>query len=549
MHLAFLTAIPIPAASPRLSPALTATRPTRLVVATTQSSQPQPPSLKPIIPTPHPISSGFNEDDTCAPEDIVLTHATADFDSLAAAVALAKLRGPHCRVVLPAGAHPSVRRYLSLHKSFFPIVDAKVVDPTRIRWLGVVDTTSPTRLGNASEWLSLAEHVVVLDHHDHGHPMKTPVTPPQDLAAVVTGALDVIVEPVGAATTLAVERLMARPDLELTRAEATLFALAIHTDTGSLTYESTTPRDAHALAWLMSCGACQRSVSQFSRLYLDGTQQRLLTNVLDGLTVRNIHGHSLAVAVLQTDNFVPGMSVVAQTALDLAGLDALLLAVVTPGRKVRRQGEGGAKANEGRETVHLALIGRARARVDGVHFGEVFGALGGGGHAKAASASVRVAVEDVDAVVDEVFEQVTEQLPPAVLAKDFMSREVVCVTPGQTMEEAKGVLFESGHTGLAVVQSAVVQSEDGKELIGVISRQDVALAERRGKLQTPVSGWVSRKVLSVEPNTPLHVVEATLVDNDVGRLPVVHDGKVVGIVTRSDVLLQRRLGSPEVKLI
>ena len=45
--------------------------------------------------------------------------------------------------------------------------------------------------------------------------------------------------------------------LELSDLEATLLALGVHADTGSLTYDSAGPRDGKALAWLMECGASQ----------------------------------------------------------------------------------------------------------------------------------------------------------------------------------------------------------------------------------------------------------------------------------------------------
>ena len=55
---------------------------------------------------------------------------------------------------------------------------------------------------------------------------------------------------VGANTTLLLERLIVA-DYAPTPVEATLFALGIHEDTGSLTYPSTTHRDARCLAWLL----------------------------------------------------------------------------------------------------------------------------------------------------------------------------------------------------------------------------------------------------------------------------------------------------------
>ena len=51
-----------------------------------------------------------------------------------------------------------------------------------------------------------------------------------------------------------------------------------------------------------------------------------------------------------------------------------------------------------------------------------------------------------------------------------------------------------------------------------------------------VRDWMSPNLLTVEPKTSLHDAHALMKEKDVRRLPVVDDGKLVGIVTLSDVL-------------
>jgi hypothetical protein len=154
--------------------------------------------------------------------DIVLCHSTADFDSLAAAVGLAKLRGPDTIVVVPGGEAPSLNRFLTLHRQLYRISDTKPIDPRRLRWVGVVDTCRRERLGVASEWPAMADTVLVYDHH---------MGRECDVEARPGGTTRVIVEPVGAVATLICEELRASGK-DMTPAEATLLALAIHSDTG-----------------------------------------------------------------------------------------------------------------------------------------------------------------------------------------------------------------------------------------------------------------------------------------------------------------------------
>lgn len=472
--------------------------------------------------------------------DLCVCHATADFDTLAAAVGLAKLRGNGTRVVIPAGEHEAVQRYLALHRGLFPLIDLKAVDPRRLRWVGVVDTHSRKRLGPAAAFVDAAEHVEIIDHHFSAH----------DDCDII-GQLSC--ENVGAVSTIIVERLMAREhDLVVTPAEATLLAIAIHTDTGNLTYENTTPRDAAALSWCLSRGACQRSIAQFARQYLTPNQQRLLSLALDAMEIETVDGVTVASVIMESDAFVKGMAGVTQAAMELSNVDVLVLAMMCPAsRKVRRAAEKSRKAGEIDQTAgplseddvnmgkQVSLIGRARSRVEGINFSSAFSPLGGGGHAKAGSASVKVqdAVE-VEQIMRDIVEIVKEQLPDPLLVKDFMSRNVASVSLSDTMSTARDALFSLGHTGLAVV----VDSDDNEQqLAGVVSRQDIALAERRGLLDTPVKGWIARSPICASEDTPLHEAEAMLADNKIGRLPVVRDGKVIGIVTRSDILVQRRL--------
>jgi tRNA nucleotidyltransferase (CCA-adding enzyme) len=77
---------------------------------------------------------------------------------------------------------------------------------------------------------------------------------------------------------------------------------------------------------------------------------------------------------------------------------------------------------------------------------------------------------------------------------------------------------------------------DGGRLVGIVSRRDVAAAEKQGKLDRPVSGRMSRDVAVVAPEAPIEDALARMEARDVGRLPVVAEGRVLGIVTRTDVL-------------
>lgn len=466
--------------------------------------------------------------------DIVITHSSADFDSLAAAVGLAKLRGPHTLVVCPGGESPSLRRFLALHRQLYQITDAKAVDPHRLRWVGVVDTVRKDRLGIAADWPALAEEVVVFDHHVGRH---CDITNDRKI--------DIFVEPVGAVATLICERLISAGH-RMTPAEATLLALAIHSDTGSLTFEQTTQRDASALAWLLSQGAIQRSIAEFTHTFLTDEQQTLLSQGLASLDRSCVNGIEIGSLCIVGRTFLKGMSAVASDLLDIANLDVLILAYVNcRGRKAKRKPVLGTDDFCGPEELkQVSVIGRARARVDGIDFNQLFADIGGGGHARAASASLKATESEADELVHNLVEQAKMQIPKARPVSEMMTTLLVTIPPDAPIGQARELMTSFSHQILPVI--------DEKNILqGLITMQDVKLAERRrgdDAADTPVSAWLHQKVATVTPSTPFHIAEKLLADDSLGMVPVVDEQNVLqGAITRTDVLVARRLWPDKLK--
>eukprot|EP00172_Hildenbrandia_rubra_P003228 Plantae.Rhodophyta-Hildenbrandia_rubra.ctg4903.p1 GENE.Plantae.Rhodophyta-Hildenbrandia_rubra.ctg4903~~Plantae.Rhodophyta-Hildenbrandia_rubra.ctg4903.p1 ORF type:complete len:554 (-),score=78.65 Plantae.Rhodophyta-Hildenbrandia_rubra.ctg4903:1387-3048(-) len=454
--------------------------------------------------------------------DVVLCHQMTDFDSLGCAVGLSKLRGPETLVVCPGGEHPTVKRFLALHRQLFRIVSPKLVDTERLRFVGVVDTTMKARLGVTAEWPSMAEEVQVYDHH-----------PGSECDITNEKSFKLVVDDVGALATLITEKLV-EADIDLTTAEATLLALAIHADTGSLTFEQTTARDAKMLCWLMEHGANQRSISEFTHASLTDSQQHYLSQGLAMLQRKVVNGCEIGSVVLTGNSFLRGMADVAQDILDLSNIDVLLLChIYCRGREQQRNGNGSIT-----DLKQLSIIGRASSRAQGVDFREAFGTLGGGGHSKAASANIKGSESDAHKMMSQLIDSVAAQIPEATPVRDVMQSNVHTIALTESTEKAKNEMKKRNISGLPVL------NEDN-HVVGVIASHDIRLAEKRQGsrgLELPVSAWMHHKVLKASPGTPLHVAEHLMTDNAVGRLPVVDDDeKIIGIITRTDILVHKGL--------
>jgi tRNA nucleotidyltransferase (CCA-adding enzyme) len=179
----------------------------------------------------------------------------------------------------------------------------------------------------------------------------------------------------------------------------------------------------------------------------------------------------------------------------------------------------------------LTVIGRSR--ILGTDLAQLFRPLGGGGHAKAAA----LTVHDVDpaVVLAQLVEDLAAQVPPAVTARALMSSPVRTVLPATTIAEAQRILLRYGHSGLSVV-------DELGQLVGMISRRDLDIAFHHGFGHAPVKGYMSGPVRTIGPDTGLPAIEQLMVTYDIGRLPVMVDGQLRGIVTRTDVLRCRQSG-------
>ena len=218
--------------------------------------------------------------------DLITTHLNADFDGLASMVAAGKLY-PGAVLVLPGGAQESVRNFLTTHP--LHIARLKDVALDQVRRLILVDVQEPERLGTLRDLKSRADvEVHIFDHHEVD---DRPARAGSEWPSVTQRH----VEPVGATITLLVEQLNAQ-QVTLTAAEATLLALGLYEETGSLAYPSTTPRDLEAAAVVLRAGADLNVVAEVLRHPLNPHLIALLNDLLQSGSIYYLEGRKILVA-------------------------------------------------------------------------------------------------------------------------------------------------------------------------------------------------------------------------------------------------------------
>lgn len=112
-----------------------------------------------------------------------------------------------------------------------------------------------------------------------------------------------------------------------------------------------------------------------------------------------------------------------------------------------------------------------------------------------------------------------------------MQHRVVTAKSELTLREASRVMKELR------IGSLVVMEED--KIVGILTSTDLlkAVADGKDPEQVRLSEVMSPNVVTVKPDTPLEDAVELMVDKKVKRLPVVEDGKLVGIVTASDIIV------------
>jgi CBS domain-containing protein len=171
------------------------------------------------------------------------------------------------------------------------------------------------------------------------------------------------------------------------------------------------------------------------------------------------------------------------------------------------------------------VIGRSQA--EALNVGSILRSMGGGGHPAAGSALLKSATPA--AVQDWILELIRGNQQSSVRISDLMSFPVVSVDSGTPMSQVAVLLREKGCTGLPVV--------DEDRLIGMISRRDFQKLRKASQLEAPVRAFMKKEVRTIDPGkSPMHATRL-MIKHDIGRLPVVSDGRIIGIVTRSDVMM------------
>ncbi|GBC59408.1 polyA polymerase [Desulfonema ishimotonii] len=426
---------------------------------------------------------------------VITTHVNADFDAMACMMAAQKLY-PDALVVFPGSHEKTLRNFFIQSMVYlFNMADIRDVDFSKITRLVLVDTRQPSRIGKFS---SLLERRDDLDIHIYDH------HPPVD--GDIRGKYEVI-EQTGAAISI-LTRIIREKGIGISPDEATIMCLGLYEDTGAFTFNSTTEKDLLAGAWLLSRGAKLEIVANLTAREMSFEQVGLLNDMLQGVTRYQIKGVEVTVTRVSTEHYVPDFAFLVHKMVKMENLSAFFALA--------------------RMADKVYVVGRSRT--PDVDVGEIIARMGGGGHAFAASGTVK------NKTLAQVEQQLVDLLYGSVRsskrARDLMSSPAIAADARTSLSEARGLVTRYNVNALIVTET-----QDGREtLLGYISRQIIAKGIFLKLEDEPVGEYMSTELGTVGPDAALNEIQKQIIENKQRILPVTEGGRIIGVITRTDLL-------------
>ncbi len=419
--------------------------------------------------------------------NVILTHPNADFDAVAALLAAHKLY-PENTPILPDRLNRNVHDFLLLYRNGLPFSFHQNVQWHNIDHIVLVDTQRITGLKNVPK----ETPTIIIDHH---HPYTRADLKPHETFHS---------EKIGSTTTLLVEQLQ-QQSITLTSLEATLLQLGIYEDTGSLSYGTTTPRDIRAAAWLVENHAALDTVRRFLAPPLQDDQQALFDYLMNHAESRSIQGHTITVGAATIDQPVAEISSVVHRLRDTLDPAAIFVLVQMPS--------------------NLLLV--CRATGDILNVGAIARIYGGGGHQRAAAATIYD--QTLAEVMATLWDHIYSHVQPIARVADLMSYGVQTVNADQMAHTVAQQVRKIGHEGYPVI--------DQGRVVGLLTRRELDRTLEHGLGELTLREIMTAGDISLRPEDSVQMLEQTMVKSGWGQIPVVDaQSQIIGIVTRTDLI-------------
>ena len=428
---------------------------------------------------------------------VITTHINADFDAVASMLAAQKLY-PDSLVVFPGSQEKNLRNFFINSLAYlFNMAEVKDIDFSLVSRLVVVDTRQANRIGKLAALLDFPDiEIHLFDHHP-------------DMASDIKGHYEVIRQ-TGATVTILTELIISK-GIEISPEEATVMCLGIYEDTGSFTFTSTTASDLEATAILLTKGANLNVVSDLITREISPKQVALLNEMIQAAVHYNINGVEVLITTVSVENYIADFAFLVHKLIKMENMNAIF-AIARMANK-----------------IYIV----ARSRIPQVDVGDILAQMGGGGHTFAAAATIKekTLVQTEHQLIDILYARIRSWRK----AKDLMSAPAIMIEADVTCKEANTQLTRYNINALLVTDNTPIKGKENT-LVGYITRQVIEKALYHQLDHVAIREYMTTEMTMVTPEADLSEVQEKIIGNKQRILPVIEGHKVVGVVTRTDLL-------------
>jgi len=428
---------------------------------------------------------------------IIVGHGNMDLDCIGSII-LARYLFPDHMPVKSYLVHPVARKLMNLYEHRLGFATTAELKGQDIERIVVVDTCSMARIEEYLRGIKDPSSIEfeIFDHH----PAEGRDIP----------AAKIHERPFGANTTqlgleLISQGVFVEPE------DATIALTGIYADTGNFTHSNVCREDFEVASFLLSQGASLTLVKDFLVPLREKQQIVLFHEILNKLEKRSIRGHLIQTCYMEMEEDTQGMGAVIEQVFAVENGE-ILFGFFYFKRKAK-----------------LLVIGRNNNSQ--VNLSEILAGFGGGGHKQAASATIKTAEGKL--LAEQILGYLEMMLAPASTAKDIMTEIIDTIREDWTLLEASLFLESVSHTGAPVCDA------EGR-LVGFLTLRDIMKGRKSGQMHVPVRHFMCRSIVTGNPGITVREIDEILFESDIGHLPIVVDGRLVGMVTRGDILAFKR---------
>lgn len=424
---------------------------------------------------------------------IIVGHSNMDLDCIGSII-LAKYLFPDHVPVKSYLVHPVARKLMNLYKGRLGFATSADLKGQKIERMVVVDACSMDRIAEYLRGVERPEDIEI-EIFDH-HPAER-----RDIAHA-----RIHERPFGANTTqLGLELI--KQGVFIEPEDATIALTGIYADTGNFTHRNVCREDFEVAAFLLSQGASLKLVKDFLVPLREKQQIVLFHEILNLLEKHSVRGHLVQTCYMELEEDTQGLGAVIEQVFEVENGEILLGFFF-----FRKKGK-------------MLIIGRNSN--EQLSLNELLCGFGGGGHRQAASATVKT--EEGKPIAERLMAYLEAMLAPAACARDIMTETVYSIRQEQTLLEASLYLESISHTGAPVL-------DERGTLVGFLTLRDIMKGRKGNQMHVPVRTYMSRSLVSAPPEATVRDIDELLFEKEVGHVPIVENGRLVGMVTRSDIL-------------